>query len=139
MWFQIILIVTLAGIAVYLVRSEPSPRHQAIRRLLVLVALVAGVIVAIWPGLLSELARLVGIGRGVDLLFYLALVAGLLYVVNEYKRSVQLTRANTQLAREIALVDVRLTERIAELEARLATSPAAPLDEGNPPRRPGRS
>lgn len=125
MWFQIILVVALAGIAVYLVRSTPSPRHLAIRRLLVLLALTAGVVVVLWPGLLSWLASLVGIGRGADLLFYLAIVAGLIYVVNEYKRSVQLTRANTQLAREIALTEARLTDRITELEERLAAKPSA--------------
>ena len=119
MWFQIALVIALAGIAVYLVRSTPSPRHQAIRRLLVLFALIAGVIVVIWPGLLSALATLVGVGRGVDLLFYLALVAGLIYVVSEYKRSVEQTRAMTQLARELALTEARLTDRITELEARL--------------------
>ncbi|MBX9472717.1 DUF2304 domain-containing protein [Microcella sp.] len=124
MWFQIILIIALAGIAVYLVRSTPSPRHLAIRRLLVLLALASGVVVVLWPGLLSWLASLVGIGRGADLLFYLAIVAGLIYVVNEYKRSVQLTRANTQLAREIALTEARLVDRIAELEARLAEKPS---------------
>lgn len=122
MWFQIILIVALVGIGIYLVRSTPSPRHLAIRRLLVLLALLGGVVVVVWPGLLSALAQLVGIGRGADLLFYLAIVAGLLYVVNEYKRSVQLQRANTQLAREIALTEARLTDRIAELEARLGES-----------------
>ncbi len=119
MWFQIVLVIALAGIAVYLVRSTPSPRHQAIRRLLVLVALVAGVVVVIWPGLLSALAGLVGVGRGVDLLFYLALVAGLIYVVSEYKRSVEQTRAMTQLARELALTEARLTDRITELETKL--------------------
>ena len=120
MWFQVILVIALVGIAFYLMRSTPSPRHLAIRRLLVLVALVAGVVLAVWPGLLSALASLVGIGRGVDLLFYLAIVAGLIYVVNEYKRSVQLTRANTQLAREITLLEARLTDRITELEERRA-------------------
>jgi hypothetical protein len=119
MWFQLALVIALAGIAVYLVRSTPSPRHQAIRRLLVLFVLVAGVIVVIWPGLLSALATLVGVGRGVDLLFYLALVAGLIYVVSEYKRSVEQTRAMTQLARELALTEARLTDRITELETKL--------------------
>lgn len=125
MWFQIILIVALIGIGVYLVRSSPSPRHLAIRRLLVLVALLGGVVIVLWPGLLSWLAELVGIGRGADLLFYLAIVAGLIYVVNEYKRSVQLARTNTQLAREIALTEARFTDRISELEARLAEKPSA--------------
>ena len=85
-----------------------------------LLSLAGGVVLVLWPGLVSWLAELVGIGRGVDLLFYLAIVAGLIYVVNEYKRSVQLTRANTQLAREVALTEARLTDRIIELEAGMA-------------------
>jgi hypothetical protein len=120
MWFQVMLIVALLGTTVYLVRSTPSAKHLAIRRLLVLMALVAGVVVVVWPGLLSWVANLVGIGRGADLLFYLVIVAGLIYVVNEYKRSVQLARANTQLAREITLTEARLEDRIAVLESRLA-------------------
>lgn len=123
MWFQVILIAALVGIALYLLRSRPSAKHLAIRRVIMLLSLVAGVVVVLWPGLLSWLANLVGIGRGVDLLFYLAIVAGLLYVVNEYKRSVQLARANTQLARELVLTEARLTDRIAELEARLDGTP----------------
>lgn len=122
MWFQIILIASLVGIAIYLIRSTPSPRHLAIRRLLVLVALVAGVVVVVAPGLLTQLASLVGIGRGSDLLFYVFIVAALLYVVNEYKRSVQLARANTQLAREITLTEARLVDRIDALEAQLAAA-----------------
>ena len=120
MWFQVILIVALVGIAVYLVRSTPSPRHLAIRRLLVLLALLTGIVVVVAPGLLTQIASLVGIGRGSDLLFYVFIVAALLYVVNEYKRSVQLARANTQLTREIALTEARLTDRIAQLEASIA-------------------
>lgn len=120
MWFQVILIVALVGIAVYLVRSTPSPRHLAIRRLVMLVALVVGIAVVLAPGLLTQVATLVGIGRGSDLLFYVFILTALLYVVNEYKRSVQLARANTQLTREIALTEARLSDRIAQLEATLA-------------------
>ena len=65
------------------------------------------------------LAQLVGIGRGADLLFYIAIIIGLLYIVNEYKRSVRLARLNTRLAREITLTEARLNDRISELEARL--------------------
>lgn len=119
MWFQIILVVALLGIAVYLLRSTPSPRHLAIRRLVMLVGIVAGVIVIIWPDLLTSIAQLVGIGRGADLLFYVAIIVGLLYTVNEYKRSVRLARLNTRLAREITLTEARLNDRISELEARL--------------------
>ncbi|NHF63901.1 DUF2304 domain-containing protein [Microcella pacifica] len=119
MWFQIILVLALLGIAVYLLRSTPSPRHLAIRRLVMLVGILVGIVVIIWPDLLTVLAQLVGIGRGADLLFYVAIIIGLLYTVNEYKRSVRLARLNTRLAREITLTEARLNDRISELEARL--------------------
>ena len=119
MWFQIILVLALLGIAVYLLRSTPSPRHLAIRRLVMLVGILAGIVVIIWPDLLTVLAQLVGIGRGADLLFYIAIIIGLLYIVNEYKRSVRLARLNTRLAREITLTEARLNDRISELEARI--------------------
>ncbi|MBU1250020.1 MAG: DUF2304 domain-containing protein [Actinobacteria bacterium] len=119
MWFQIILVLALLGIAVYLLRSTPSPRHLAIRRLVMLVGILAGIVVIIWPDMLTVLAQLVGIGRGADLLFYVAIIIGLLYTVNEYKRSVRFARLTTRLAREITLTEARLNDRISELEARL--------------------
>ncbi len=119
MWFQIVLVVALLVIAGYLLRSTPGPRQLAIRRLVMLAGLLAGIVAIIWPDLLTSLARLAGVGRGSDLLFYLAILGGLLYAVNEYKRSVRLSQANTQLARELALTDAKLRDRIRELESRL--------------------
>lgn len=113
MWFQIILIVAMVAIAAYLIRATPTPKHLAVRRLLVLVALLAAVVVVIWPGVLSWLAHLVGIGRGSDLLFYAAIVAFLFYVVVDYKRSVQAARATTRLARELTLSEARLQDALA--------------------------
>ena len=112
MWFQIILILAMAAIAAYLLRATPTPKHLAVRRLLVLLALVAAVVVVIWPGVLTWLAQLVGIGRGSDLLFYAAIVAFLFYVVVDYKRSLQATRATTRLARELTLAEARLQDAI---------------------------
>jgi len=113
MWFQIILIVAMFAIAVYLLRATPSARHLAIRRVLVLLVLAAGVVVVLAPGWLSALANLVGIGRGSDLLFYSAIVAFLFYVVVDYKRSLETQRATTRLARELTLTRARLEDQIA--------------------------
>ena len=113
MWFQIILIVAMVAIAAYLLRATPTPKHLAIRRLLVLVALVGAVVIVIWPGVLTWLAKLVGIGRGSDLLFYAAIVAFLFYVVVDYKRSLAASRATTRLARELTLSEARLQDAIA--------------------------
>jgi hypothetical protein len=84
-----------------------------VRRLLVLLALVGAVVVVVWPGVLTWLAHLVGIGRGSDLLFYAAIVAFLFYVVVDYKRSVQASRATTRLARELTLTEARLQDALA--------------------------
>jgi hypothetical protein len=115
MWIQAILIVAMLAVAFYLLRARESARHLAIRRGLVLLAVVAAVVVIILPGLLSLLAHAVGIGRGTDLLLYAFIVAALFYVVTDYKRSVQANRANTQLARELTLVEARLADAIAAL------------------------
>lgn len=122
MWFQILLVLALVGTAVYLLRSTPNAKHLAIRRLVVFLGLAVGIVVVVAPGFLTRIANAVGIGRGADLLFYVAILAGLIYVVNEYKRSVQLARANTQLARQLALAEARLEDRIRRLDHPAADS-----------------
>jgi len=113
MWIQLILIAAMVGIGLYLVRARPSARHLALRRLGVFAVLAIGVIVVLAPGWLTAVANAVGIGRGTDLLLYASIVGFMLYVVADYKRSIQLSRANTQLARELTLVQARLDDAIA--------------------------
>jgi hypothetical protein len=113
MWIQIFLIIAHIGVGFYLLRARESARHLAIRRALVLLALAIGVVVILAPGLLSLLAHLLGVGRGTDLLLYAFIVAAMFYVVTDYKRSLQLSRANTKLARELALTEARLEDAIA--------------------------
>lgn len=114
MWFQIVLIIAMAAIALFLLRSTPGPKHLAIRRLLVLIALAAAVVVVVWPGVLTWIAHLVGIGRGSDLLFYAAIVAGLFYVAVDYKRSLNVERTTTRLARELTLTEARLQDALRD-------------------------
>ena len=113
MWIQPVLIIAMIAIAVYLTRSTPSDRHLAIRRILLFVALVGGITVVLVPEWLTALARAVGIGRGTDLLVYGSIVAFLLYVVTDYKRSVQQDRATTSLARELTLAEARIEDLAA--------------------------
>ena len=113
MWIQIILIAAMLGIALYLVRTTPSDRHLALRRLLLFAALVFSIIVILAPGWLSNIAHFVGIGRGTDLLLYGFVVVALLYGVAEYKRSTQAARATTSLARQLTLAEARLDDAIA--------------------------
>src|SRR5690606_27685663 len=113
MWFQVILILAMATIAIYLVRSTPSDRHLAIRRITLFVALAAAVTVIMVPSWLTVVAHFFGIGRGTDLLLYASIVGFLLYVVTDYKKTVQQERATTALARELALTEARLEDALA--------------------------
>lgn len=110
MWIQIILILAMLGIAFYLLRSRPGPRHLALRRLGVVLALLVGIIVVLAPGWLTLAANAVGIGRGADLLLYAAIVMFLLYVVAEYKKSVETNRNLSRLARALTLAEARLQD-----------------------------
>jgi len=101
--FQIAAIVTVVVIA-FLVLRGGGARHQAIRRiLLVLFVLGAGVSV-FFPNLLTSLANLVGIGRGTDLLLYVMVIAFLGFAATTYRRNRQLENQITELARQIALL-----------------------------------
>jgi hypothetical protein len=113
MWIQPVLIIAMIAIAVYLTRSTPSDRHLAIRRILLFGSLVAGIALILVPEWLTAIARLVGIGRGTDLLVYGSIVAFLLYVVTDYKRSVKQDRATTSLARELTLAEARIEDLAA--------------------------
>ena len=64
----------------------------------------AGVAI-LWPQMLSRIARLVGIGRGADLLLYCAVVVMLVGFLMVYVRLRRLRRELTLLVRALALRD----------------------------------
>ena len=109
---EIILLAALIFLAIYLVKSKPSARHIAVRRILLFLAILGGIVVAIAPGWLTAVSAAVGIGRGPDLLLYALIIVFLLNVISDYKRTVELSRANTRLARAITLSEARIEDLI---------------------------
>lgn len=107
---QWVLLAALIGIAFYLLRAKPTAKSQAIRRLVLIVALVGGIVLVLVPDLLFTTASLLGIKEGSDLLLYLFIVAMMFYVVHQYRRLLWFDKMNTDLAREIALLRHELDE-----------------------------
>jgi hypothetical protein len=130
MWIQILLVVGLILTAVYLVRSSPSASHQAIRRILVILAVIVGIVAVIWPGLLSLIAHALGIGRGADLLLYGLVVVFLIEAVSNYKRSVTQARTTSALARELALTEARLEDALNEAKLTPQSKTSRPASQG---------
>jgi len=102
---KILLLIGVAVTTALLTRSSAGARHQAIRRvLLVVFALAAGVVI-VQPSVLSNLARVVGVGRGTDLLLYALAVAFACFLASYYGRQRALNRQITELTRALALAE----------------------------------
>jgi hypothetical protein len=107
---QIILIALIVAVVVYIFTVRNVSRDRA--AMLILAA--AGCVLVIWPGLSTDVARAVGIGRGTDLLFYLFVVFCLFRFVS--------TAAETR----------RVNERITRVVRDLALRTARPAPDGGP-------
>lgn len=112
---QWVLLIALIAIAFYLLRAKPTAKSQAIRRLVLVLALLGGMTLVLVPDLLFVTASLLGIARGTDLLLYLFIVAMMFYIVHQYRRLMWFDKMNTDLAREISL----LRHELRETEERL--------------------
>jgi len=101
---MIIRILLLAGLAsigwMVFLRRNKMPFH-----IVTLFALLAaGAVAVVFPDTTNEVAQIVGVGRGADLVTYISLVAVLFVLVHYYGKFVELQRNMTQLARELAIL-----------------------------------
>ncbi len=107
MIFSALLTAALLGLLVYALLQRTQ--FPLVARILPLVCLL-GIYVAWFPDSTSEVAALVGVGRGVDLMLYVWLmVSGLLILVLHLKL-VQQDRRLTELARAMAIAHAHSPE-----------------------------
>lgn len=107
MLIQILLIAVILALTVLLFRRPGSDSHLALRRLVFAVFALVAVLSVLFPQWLSWVARLVGVGRGTDLLLYGLVVIFFVFVYTQYRRNVALQRQVTILARKVALLEAR--------------------------------
>ncbi|GAA2510419.1 MAG: DUF2304 domain-containing protein [Kocuria sp.] len=102
---QIVLILGVAYGALTLVRGGANAKHQAIRRLGAVAFFLFAAVSILVPDLVTQVARLLGIGRGTDLVLYALVV---LFMVSQYsaaqRRRVEEVNI-TRLARHIAIAE----------------------------------
>jgi len=102
---QVVLLASTAGFLVLFVRARHGVRMQAGKRLAFFGFLVLNVYAVLRPGDVTRVARLLGVGRGTDLLLYLLIVTFVFVVINFYLRLRESERRLTELARAIAVRD----------------------------------
>lgn len=140
-WIQLLLLVGIAVVTVLLTRSTADARHQAVRRVLLVLFALATALAILFPTILSRVARLVGVGRGTDLVLYLLVIAFLSFIATTFRRMKATDRRITELTRELALTEARL-ERAGLPTAHQAGdgaahrgqvgAPAAPAEQAEP-------
>ena len=101
---MIIRILLLTGLAAtgYFVflRRNRLPVHIV----LVMAMLAAGGLAVIFPEATNQLANMVGVGRGADLLSYLFMVIAMFVLIHYYTKFAELQRQLTTITRELAIL-----------------------------------
>ncbi|MGN7948272.1 DUF2304 domain-containing protein [Microbacterium sp. 22215] len=111
MWVQLLLIAAIVTLGLVVMRRTGADSHLAIRRILMMLFIVAAILSVLFPQWLTWVASLIGVGRGTDLLFYALVVMFLTFVYTQYRRNLAMQRQLTLLARKIALLDAENGER----------------------------
>jgi hypothetical protein len=101
--FQILAVVAVVVIAFFVLRGGGA-RHQAVRRILLVLFVLGAAVSVFFPQVLTWLANLVGIGRGTDLLLYILVIVFLGVAATTYRRFRQMETQITELSRRLALL-----------------------------------
>ena len=107
---QWILALALVLVGLYLLKARKSASQQAIRRLFIIVALIAGFVAVLFPNYTNVVASYLEIGRGADLLLYAFVVFALFYVVHQYRRQLWQEKVTTDLARALTLAQAEIED-----------------------------
>ncbi len=94
-----IIIAALIVIAVYV----GTKRLSGLQTAGVIAITIAGIMLAIFPGLATQVATFLHVGRGTDLILYLAVLAGLFVASNFYFRFKRQEAILIALARQSAI------------------------------------
>ncbi|GAB2552329.1 DUF2304 domain-containing protein [Leucobacter ruminantium] len=109
--FQLLLIAVIAIGAIFALRLLSGDRSLAVKRMLAILFAVCAVLAILFPQLLTWVANLFGIGRGADLLLYVFVLASLVFALISVRTRARQDARVTELARSVALMEARLSER----------------------------
>ena len=121
MLIQILLLLAVVALMVLFVRSSGAVYVQASKRIALVLFAIANVYAVMRPDDVTAVARVLGVGRGTDLVLYALVVAFMAGMFSFYQRFRVVDRRYTELARTVALREAETVNRERGLPA-----PAAP-------------
>ena len=120
--FQVLVAPVLAVLFLISLANTVRGSHRRAAGVRALVWLAA-LLTVLWPGSTLRMARLMGIGRGTDLVLYFFVIAFLWAVFYFYSRNLQLEAALTSIVRQLALRDAAQAGLPAEETSRQISAP----------------
>ena len=111
MLIKLLLILGVLALVALSVRSRGGVRLQASKRIGLVLFAALNVVAVLRPEEVSAVARLVGVGRGTDLVLYLLVIAFFLGMLSFYLRFKVVDRRLTELARTIAVREAETVNR----------------------------
>ncbi|TDQ05006.1 DUF2304 domain-containing protein [Labedaea rhizosphaerae] len=100
---QFLLILAVLLLLVFFLRHHGTTRAAAGVKIGFALFLIFGAVAVLAPGAVTDLAKIVGVGRGADLVMYGLVVAFGFATINTYLRFKELELRYARLARAIAL------------------------------------
>lgn len=110
---QLLLVVGIVVIVGWLFMKRGA-KQLAVRRLLILAFAVFAVAAVLFPGVLTSVAHLVGVGRGADLLLYATVLVLLGFLALQEARTKAAEKRTTYLARRLALDEAEQPDQYRE-------------------------
>jgi small membrane protein len=108
---QFVLVLAVLTILFVFVRSSHIVYVQASKRIALVLFAVANVYAVMRPNDLTAIAKLLGVGRGTDLVLYALVVAFMAGMFSMYQRFRVVDRRYTELARTMAIREAELINR----------------------------
>ena len=98
---SVILVVILTSLSVYALSQR---RKAPLVAWLIFLSSLVGIVLSVFPDLTNDLAQLVGVGRGADLVFYLFIVIALAAIFNLHLQIRRNHEVMTEVIRRLALM-----------------------------------
>jgi hypothetical protein len=105
MIIKIIIIIAALGIFFFVINGHQTQQAKAWKKVIICFLVAAMIFSAIYPEITNQIANIVGIGRGPDLVLYVLSLAFIGYVINSYTRQQRAKDITYRLARRVALLD----------------------------------
>ena len=103
--FQILLIAVAVAAVIRALSTRQSHSGRAWKKIGLIMLAIIMIIAVIFPDLTNDAAKLVGIGRGADLILYGTVVAFIFYALNAYLKEQDRHDISIRLGRKIAIIE----------------------------------